>query len=434
MSEDSYTEVTSESWFGRIGSSIMGVLIGFVLLAVSVGLLFWNEGRTVKTYKMLKEGAGVVITVPSDSVDRSNDGKLVHMTGMATTTEILRDSQFPVSSNALALRRSVKMYQWRENKSSEKRKKLGGGEETVTTYSYEKTWSSSLIDSSRFKKSSSHRNPGRMLFENRNVTARNATIGAFRLTSGQVGGIQNYEALTAEAGSELPRTGKPIHASQGGYYIGNNESAPEIGDMIITFAHVPPTDVTLVAMQRGNSFAPYKTKAGGTIDDIETGILTAEEMFEKLQSSNSILGWILRLVGVVLMFIGFALIFKPLSVIADLVPFVGNIVEFGTGIIAFILTMTISLTVIAIAWIFYRPVLAIGLIVIAVGITGFIIWSKKGKSGPAPVKHVEPVQKKTPGETSEPADAGDAFGYENEVASSSGKKEIEDPFLTDDDK
>ena len=42
---DTFTEVTSQSWFGRIGGAIKGILIGFILLIVGVGLLFWNEGR-----------------------------------------------------------------------------------------------------------------------------------------------------------------------------------------------------------------------------------------------------------------------------------------------------------------------------------------------------------------------------------------------------
>ena len=34
MSEDSFTEVTSESWFGRIGGAIKGILLGLVLFAM----------------------------------------------------------------------------------------------------------------------------------------------------------------------------------------------------------------------------------------------------------------------------------------------------------------------------------------------------------------------------------------------------------------
>lgn len=46
---DHVTEVASTSWFRRIGQAFAGVLIGFLLIPVSVVLLFWNEGRAIKT-------------------------------------------------------------------------------------------------------------------------------------------------------------------------------------------------------------------------------------------------------------------------------------------------------------------------------------------------------------------------------------------------
>ncbi|MCI5157840.1 MAG: hypothetical protein D3906_05255, partial [Candidatus Electrothrix sp. AUS1_2] len=84
MSDDSYTEVTSESWFGRIGGAIKGIIFGFILFLIAFPLLFWNEGRAVKTYKSLKEVSGAVISVLADQVDPNNEGKLVHLSGRAS--------------------------------------------------------------------------------------------------------------------------------------------------------------------------------------------------------------------------------------------------------------------------------------------------------------------------------------------------------------
>ena len=58
---------------------------------------------------------------------------------------------------------------------------------------------------------------------------------------------------------------------------------------------------------------------------------------------------------------------KPLSVLGSVIPFIGNIIGMGTGLISFVLAGTISLVVIAIAWIFVRPVLGIAILVLAVG-------------------------------------------------------------------
>ena len=61
---DSFTETTSESWGSRLMSAIGGVLVGIVLFLVSFPLLFWNEGRAVRTAQSLEEGASNVVSVP----------------------------------------------------------------------------------------------------------------------------------------------------------------------------------------------------------------------------------------------------------------------------------------------------------------------------------------------------------------------------------
>ena len=63
---DSFEEVTSESWFGRLGNAIKGVLLGIILFVASFPLLWWNEGRAVKTAKGLVELGGAVIPVAAD--------------------------------------------------------------------------------------------------------------------------------------------------------------------------------------------------------------------------------------------------------------------------------------------------------------------------------------------------------------------------------
>lgn len=135
MAQDRYTEVTKESWFKRLGNAFKGILFGFLLIGISFVLLFWNEGRAVKTMKTLKEGKGIVVPIRADKVDPENNGKLVHVTGKATTEEILEDSVFNVSIRAIKLKRVVQMYQWKEVVTSKTKKKLGGETETVKTYS-----------------------------------------------------------------------------------------------------------------------------------------------------------------------------------------------------------------------------------------------------------------------------------------------------------
>jgi hypothetical protein len=147
MSDDTFTEVTRRGWGSRLGASFKGILFGLVLGGAGTALLWWNEGRAVVTAKSLKEGAAVVVSVDNTIVRGGHEDMLVHTTGRAESRDTLQDPQLGVSVEAIALRRSVEMYQWQETSRSETKKKLGGGEETVTTYSYSKGWFDHRIDS-----------------------------------------------------------------------------------------------------------------------------------------------------------------------------------------------------------------------------------------------------------------------------------------------
>jgi len=370
MSEDSFTEVTHESWFSRIGGAIKGIVVGLILFAVAFPLLFWNEGRAVKRYKTLKKGSGAVVAVTSDSVDEANAGKLIHMTGKADTDATLTDPVFGVSANGLKLKRVVEMYQWKETSQSKSKKKVGGGKTTTKTYSYSKTWSDKPISSANFKKPTGHQNPGPIPYESAEQVAGKVTLGAYVLSKSLVGKIQNFESLSVGSDTPLPPQiqGKAkLHAA--GFYIGVDPASPQVGDTRIKFMVAKPTEVSVIAKQVGNTFETYATKAGGTIELLQSGVHTAEGMIQKAQESNKVLTWVLRLVGFILMLLGLNMIFKPLSVIADVLPILGNIVGAGTGIISFLIAAILSLITIAIAWIVYRPLLGIILLVAAVGLT-----------------------------------------------------------------
>jgi hypothetical protein len=113
-------------------------------------------------------------------------------------------------------------------------------------------------------------------------------------------------------------------------------------------------------------------------------------MFQSAMRSNTILTWVLRLVGFLVMMIGLNMVLKPLSVVADVIPFVGNIVGAGTGLIAFLVAAVVSLLTIAVAWLFYRPLLGIAILaVVAALVVG--IWMLLGRAKKrAPVRQVSP--------------------------------------------
>jgi hypothetical protein len=381
MSPDSYTEVTRKSWGGRLGNAFSGILFGILLFVGSFIQLFWNEGRAVKTFKSLQEGEKTVISVPSDKVNESNNGKLVHMTGLATTADTLRDNDFHIVINAIKLQRNVEMFQWKQREESKTQKKLGGGEETVTTYTYEKVWADDAISSSNFKHPEGHQNPGAMRYENSQQAAQTVTLAAFTLSSSLAEKMSSFTDLTVSPDASLPSGVKPYGT---GYYAGDNPGSPQIGDLKITFRIVRPAIVSVVAQQQGTMLAPYLTKVGKNLELLEMGTLGSDQMFQAAKAENSMFTWILRLVGFIAMFIGLTMVFKPLSVLGDVVPFIGSIIGFGTGFASFLLALILSIITIALAWIVYRPVVGISLLVVAAaGIAFMVTRKKKAKLAPS---------------------------------------------------
>src|SRR5581483_8872609 len=98
---DSFSVTTGQSWFSRIGESIKSVLFGLLVFIVAFPVLYWNEGRAVRTERSLAEGLGAVVSVPADSVDASKEGKLVHVSGAVKTVAAGADDELPVRADAV---------------------------------------------------------------------------------------------------------------------------------------------------------------------------------------------------------------------------------------------------------------------------------------------------------------------------------------------
>lgn len=371
---DTVTEVTSQSWGSRLKGSFMGILIGLFLILGSCWFLFKNEGRAVGRYRALKEGGGEVVSVASSAVNAANEGRLVHTTGSTETADFVVDREFGISAEAIHLERRVEMYQWQESQSSETRKKTGGGTETTTTYSYSQGWSERLIDSSAFKEPRGHENPASMPFRSRIVTAEEVSLGAFTLSPGLVQRIGNWEPLPIRSTSGLPdslRGRARLHRD--GLYLGPDPAAPRVGDLRISFRQVPGGVVSVVARQAGGGLSAYQTRSGGSIELLRAGRASAEEMFEAAKQANKVLTWILRLVGFLLMMIGFRMVLAPFAVLADVLPALGNLVERGVNGLALGLALPLSLLVIGLAWLFHRPLLAIGVLAVTAGLAFLLL-------------------------------------------------------------
>jgi hypothetical protein len=379
-------EKTSTSWFSRLGGALTGAVFGLVLVIVAIVALFWNEGRAIATYKSLNEGLSIVVTTDAKQIDPALDGKLVHIESDVTPSADVVDADTGVTaSGVIGLARNVDMYQWVETQSSTTEKKLGGGEETVTTYSYAAEWSGSAQDSSTFKEAQGHENP-QFWLPSAETLVDVAQLGAFKVAGSQIASVGVREAMpitdetAAEASAALGYPGEGRSVMQA-LYFGADEKAPQIGDTKISFEKIVLPEVSIVGMQDGDSLTNYTTQNGYTLFLLAAGREPSAKMFADSQANNTVLTWVIRAAGTLGLFVGFGLILRIFSVIGDVIPFVGSLIAFGTGLISFVMALAVGAIVIAIGWFAVRPLLSLGLI----AVVGAIIWaySKYGHKKPS---------------------------------------------------
>lgn len=391
-----YTETKTTGYGTRVKNSCMGIGVGFALFIGGTVLLWWNEGRAVRTADMLEEARQACVEMENPSKkDKSLDGELVCGTAMATTEDSLVDKEFGIGATAISLKRSVEYYQWVEHSETKTEDKLGGSQEEVTTYTYKKEWSDSPIDSEGFK-DPDYKGHNVVLanVEDDEQWAENVTFGAYSLNEGLIHSMTDYEPLELDLSDDLLSQmnkntqeayeryygKKDIAPSDSGYnyvhvdenqlYLGVNPAAPQVGDVRVTFEKVMPAKVTVVSVVDGDSFKAFKAKNGEHFQRLVMGKKGIDEIFEGEKTTNTFLTWIFRLVGTLLVIGGLKGIFGIIETLLKVVPFLANIVGWGVGFVCTIVGIVWSLIVIAIAWVFYRPVLGIILLVIA----GLLIW------------------------------------------------------------
>lgn len=383
---DRFTETTSTSWFSRITGALGGIVTGFLLVIVACGALFWNEGRAVKTERALDEGAGAVVSVDAARPDGANDGRLVHISGPVKVGAPPADPLFgglTLPDNSIRLVRHVEMYQWKEDSKRETRNKIGGGTEKVTTYSYSREWSSGPIDSSNFRKPEGHANPDFAILQN-SATSESAAIGGFQFTGRTLAGLgteenlQPNDAVVAELKQFLGDSFK-VQTSAGALYVGANPAAPAVGDLQITLTASVADEASVIGMQQGDRLKDYKTSNGNTIFLTAAGEKTAAEMFDSAKSANTTMTWIIRGVGTLAILIGFRLMFSIVGVLGDVIPFIGDVFRFATGLASLALTFVLAPLVMSIAWIAYRPVLGLTILIAGLLIAAAFLFIGKSR-------------------------------------------------------
>ena len=385
-----YQETTRTSYGSKVKGSFQGILWGIILIIAGTIVLWWNEGRAVKSANALKDFQKNYVELSDiNTVDPAFEGKAIHATGVATTEEILRDPSFGIAVNAFRLCRDVEYYQWTEHSESKSKDKLGGSTETTTTYTYEPDWCGEPVNSAEFKDPDyKGKNFVWRVVEDADQYAGNATFGAYRLTDGIIRSISGEEpvqpSLTEEQTKQLlakvSDSTVVVTVRGNEVYIGADPDVPHIGDVRITFNQVTsPKTISLLQKVVNGTFESYIAKNGKSFSKVEMGTVSAMNMIEHQKSANKMWLWVLRIIGILLVVAGFRSLLSIISTVFAVVPFVQKIIGAGVGVVTTLVGLVWSLVVIAIAWVAYRPVLAISLLVLAAALVVWLVVRSRKK-------------------------------------------------------
>uniref|UniRef100_A0A8C8HJS1 Transmembrane protein 43 n=1 Tax=Oncorhynchus tshawytscha TaxID=74940 RepID=A0A8C8HJS1_ONCTS len=364
---DQHTRTTSRSKPGfleRLSETAGGTVTGVVLFALSFYVLFTNEGRALRTATSLDEGLSQVVSLHlySSPLDHNNN-HLVHLTGALRPNSI---------KGAVSTERCC--YSWVIINQSRDYDE-DGESKTETTYNYNSEWKAELINSRNFDKEIGHINPSAMAVESVTVVASDVQVGPFSLSKGLVDQIENFQTLSLK-GLPAPDSDSFLTVDEDYFYHTQHPRRPEVGDVRVSFSYAglsgegtypgPAQTVSVVAMQSYDTLKPFRTKSGDTLEIIYLEELTAEEVFEREHNNNAMLTWALRAGGWLLMFLGISLMIRIIHTLVDWIPILRELISVGLKLFALCISCSLSLLTIASGWIFYRPLVAVGLIAMAV--------------------------------------------------------------------
>lgn len=318
-----------------------------------------------------------VVEAKPSPINSDNEGKLVHVIGSAETQDELSDTLFGVDkSSALKLQRSVDMYQWVEHKKSNTDDKS----KTKTTYTYDKEWSSNLVDSDHFYKSIGHQNPKGMPYSGMTLVADPIQLGSFVLSTAVTNKMNWYEYVTGLKTDTIPDNDirNKAKSIDNGYFMGSNVQNPQVGDTRARFRVVVEQVMSIVALQSGDTFATYSGQSGGAFLLVEQGRHTAKEMFMHANQALTSMTWAMRFAGSFCIWIMLRCWTMPFEVFAENVPLLGMLVGAGSRLVAGAVALVLSCVVIAFSWFWYRPLISI-LMFLIMGASGAAAYKYRHK-------------------------------------------------------
>lgn len=350
------SEQFRESWLTAI--------IGLIMFATGMCLLFWNEGRAVKVAHSLDEALRNVAVLPNSmKLLPEYEGRLIYLSGALKISEPLTEPDYGVIVSSVKLKRRVQMYQWVE---IEEEQSFGGVTEDEKHYYYTTEWKDKLVDSDSFYITTGHHNPKEMPIKSQVQIADEVKIGAFTLGIELKKKFNDFVEVTSD---ERPER-KDIKMHSGLYYHSSDLWNPTVGDLRIQFSYAGKGgDIySIVGMLQKGTIVPYITSHGDEILLQRKHKMSVDQMFHLEHVHNYWRTWSIRGLGWLVLFLAATCLANILRTVILNSTFLCGIIAVES--LTMSVSMSISLLVIGFAWVWYRPV--IGLCLALASILPFI--------------------------------------------------------------
>ena len=182
------------------------ILLPFVPCLLGCSLVVYGEWSHFERNRALEEGARIALELRSAKPSDKNEGKLVFVSGLATTEETLGDTAFGVEAKALRLERMVQEFRVVTTTDSK-----GSRHETKVW----REWKSRTTSSPDFPYPPQAR------------IAEHVTLGDFQLTERQVERINDWRPLRPTTLPEgLSGGARRVQLTKTGFYFGTPACCP----------------------------------------------------------------------------------------------------------------------------------------------------------------------------------------------------------------
>jgi hypothetical protein len=170
-------------------------------------------------------------------VDPAAEGRRVTVSGKLSAPSAVRDEQLGLSVDTVILLRNVEMYQWREDCAG-------------SACKYDTAWSSTPIDSSKFRTPAGHENPHFPL-----VSARYATgpvhLAGYQIDPDLLAQQVQPEKYAVRASELPPNLAVTFRDADGVLFTGDDPAHPKVGALRVSYRALPSHAVSLTGVQHG---------------------------------------------------------------------------------------------------------------------------------------------------------------------------------------